>query len=180
MKHFLFALLMLPLLAACSDIKETVGLGRNVPDEFDVVSNPPLTIPPDYILRPPQRGVAAPAGAVPAVAAAAQAVGAAPRDDAATTPGLAAFLSQSNAARAKPDIRATIDQESDGVVVKDKTFVDRVLLWKPAAVPPDPTVNETAEAARVKAEQEKTGTVTGDGAKINVPKPKAPLEGILD
>ncbi|MGI9439577.1 MAG: DUF3035 domain-containing protein [Parvibaculales bacterium] len=41
-------------LAGCA---ETFGYGKNAPDEFNVVKKPPLILPPDYRLRPPQAGV---------------------------------------------------------------------------------------------------------------------------
>lgn len=42
-------------LCACSgtDVKDTLGLTRAAPDEFRVVSRPPLSVPPDFALRPP-------------------------------------------------------------------------------------------------------------------------------
>lgn len=56
MKQFrlLIALCALPLVA-CSgnDVKHTLGLNRSGPDEFKVVSRPPLSVPPQFNLRPP-------------------------------------------------------------------------------------------------------------------------------
>jgi hypothetical protein len=41
-------------LAGCGgDVKETLGMTRVAPDEFRVVSRPPLTIPPQFSLLPP-------------------------------------------------------------------------------------------------------------------------------
>lgn len=41
----------------CSnDAKTMLGLKRRVPDEFKIVSHPPLTIPPEFTLRPPVPG----------------------------------------------------------------------------------------------------------------------------
>lgn len=43
-------------LTACSssaDIKDTLGLNRQAPDEFRVLPRPPLSVPPDFNLRPP-------------------------------------------------------------------------------------------------------------------------------
>lgn len=48
--------LLLPLLlAACdnTDVRDTLGLNRDAPDEFRVVSRPPLSVPPEFTLRPP-------------------------------------------------------------------------------------------------------------------------------
>lgn len=49
---------MLGVLAACSsgDISDTLGFSRSAPDEFVVVSRPPLSMPPDFNLVPPEPG----------------------------------------------------------------------------------------------------------------------------
>ena len=41
------------VLAGCDTIRSAIGLERHVPDETKVVAHPPLTLPPDYSLRPP-------------------------------------------------------------------------------------------------------------------------------
>ena len=48
------------LIAGCSDLKKSVGLEPTLPDEFAVESRAPLTIPPDFDLRPPQPGASRP------------------------------------------------------------------------------------------------------------------------
>jgi hypothetical protein len=48
------------LLAGCSDFRKALGLDRTGPDEFAVESRAPLTIPPDFDLRPPQPGATRP------------------------------------------------------------------------------------------------------------------------
>ena len=61
MKRFLApCLLTLPLLlTACEGgVREAIGLTRDAPDEFAVVSRPPLSIPPEFSLRPPRAGEA--------------------------------------------------------------------------------------------------------------------------
>ncbi len=57
MRNLTLPLLVLPMLAlgACS----MFGGGRAAPDEFLVVRNAPLIIPPDYTLTPPVAGTAA-------------------------------------------------------------------------------------------------------------------------
>jgi hypothetical protein len=47
-------------LNGCSGVRETLGLGKNAPDEFQVVSRAPLSLPPDYNLRPPEPGAPRP------------------------------------------------------------------------------------------------------------------------
>ena len=43
-------------LSACNTIRNSLGANKVVPDEFRVVSIAPLTVPPDYSLRPPTPG----------------------------------------------------------------------------------------------------------------------------
>lgn len=53
---FLFLSALLAL-AACGgqNARDMLGLGKRTPDEFRVVSRPPLSVPPDFTLRPPQK-----------------------------------------------------------------------------------------------------------------------------
>ncbi len=48
------------LLAGCTDFKQMVGLDQPMPDEFAVELRAPLTIPPDFNLRPPEPGAPRP------------------------------------------------------------------------------------------------------------------------
>ncbi len=47
-------------LSACSDVKQMIGLDQTIPDEFAVELRAPLTIPPDFNLRPPEPGAPRP------------------------------------------------------------------------------------------------------------------------
>lgn len=61
-RHLLIASLL--LLSACAegDVRNTLGLNRSTPDEFKVVSRPPLSVPPDFALAPPMPGEESRAG----------------------------------------------------------------------------------------------------------------------
>lgn len=49
------------LLSACSNgAKEKLGLLKTTPDEFSVITRAPLSVPPEYTLRPPRPGVGRP------------------------------------------------------------------------------------------------------------------------
>jgi len=43
------------LLSSCSKIRESAGVNRKNIDEFKVIENPPLIIPPDFNLLPPEQ-----------------------------------------------------------------------------------------------------------------------------
>jgi hypothetical protein len=47
-------------LSGCTGFKQAIGLEPTMPDEFEVVSRAPLTIPPDFDLRPPKPGAPRP------------------------------------------------------------------------------------------------------------------------
>jgi hypothetical protein len=52
---------LLPLsLGACSNFKQIIGIEKSSPDEFAVESRAPLTVPPDFGLRPPAPGAPRP------------------------------------------------------------------------------------------------------------------------
>jgi hypothetical protein len=47
-------------LTGCADFRQAIGMDRVGPDEFAVESRAPLTIPPEFDLRPPQPGAPRP------------------------------------------------------------------------------------------------------------------------
>ena len=44
------------LLYGCGGVKEKIGLIKKAPDEFQVYENKPLSVPPNFELRPPSEG----------------------------------------------------------------------------------------------------------------------------
>lgn len=57
---FVANLIAVSFLSSCSDFKQMVGLDQPMPDEFAVESRAPLTIPPEFNLRPPEPGAPRP------------------------------------------------------------------------------------------------------------------------
>jgi len=56
MKKFLSIFIFSSIfLMSCSQIRESAGVNRKNIDEFKVVENPPLVIPPDFNLLPPEQ-----------------------------------------------------------------------------------------------------------------------------
>ena len=45
------------LLYGCGGVKEKIGLIKKIPDEFQVYKNKPLSVPPNFELRPPSKDV---------------------------------------------------------------------------------------------------------------------------
>ena len=56
MKTLLFLVFFLSLfIVSCSKVRESAGVNRKSIDEFAVIENPPLIIPPDFNLLPPDQ-----------------------------------------------------------------------------------------------------------------------------
>ncbi len=132
----LAALLALPL-AGCGagdDVARTIGLVRDVPDEFTVTTRAPLSMPPDYTLRPPEPGASRPQEQTPRQAAEATL---APQStlagNAAMSPGQQALLAATGPA-APADIRAQVDR-SAALESGKRSLTDRLLFWKQTPEP---------------------------------------------
>lgn len=120
------------LLAGCNGDKltRTFGLTRDAPDEYTVTTRAPLSMPPEYNLRPPQPGVARPQeqterqqaeeALVPQLALGA------PQGSA--SPGQAALMQQAGPA-APGDIRRRVDQDAR-YEADDDSFIDKLLYWR--------------------------------------------------
>ena len=67
-KTGMVALLLVSAIAleGCGQMRKLAGVDRNAPDEFRVVSKPPLVMPPDYNLRPRNVGESKPQQLAPA------------------------------------------------------------------------------------------------------------------
>ena len=57
---FFLALGLLPLLQGCDTLRSTFGLDHYQPDAFNISTNPPLILPPEYNLLPPVEGAKSP------------------------------------------------------------------------------------------------------------------------
>ena len=51
----IFVLALCVLLPACAETRRALGFDKAPPDEFQVVQRAPLSVPPDFALRPPGR-----------------------------------------------------------------------------------------------------------------------------
>jgi len=153
--HSLFpAAAALLLLAACSETREDLGLGRNMPDEFAVVERPPLAMPPDYGLRPPRPGAPRPQ-LVDTSDQASQTLfnGNAPAPSEGLSDSEKALLSSAGAAKTDPAIRETVDRESAQKTVASPHLVERLTDWSDDGTKPATMVDAAAESARIKNAQ---------------------------
>jgi len=147
-------------LGACSGMRESIGLAKVVPDEFLTVSTAPLSVPPEYGLRPPAPGQPRPQELAPESAARQILLG--QRQAITRTPGEQALVVAAGAERADPLARYVIDDEFGDLTHKEESFANRVLFWRrddPATQVPTTsqtaqgavTIDATTEAARLQA-----------------------------
>ena len=149
--------MVLFMLAACGDLRDDLGLGRSAPDEFAVVDRAPLSVPPDFSLRPPQPGAKRPQE-VDMTQRANNIVFGGDTAAANSAPGASSaentLLTSAGAAKADSNIRETVDREAAQKVVGNEHLVDELLWWKKAPLP-GIVVDPAAEAARIKEAKEK-------------------------
>ena len=169
-------------LSACSDAKKAIGLERTAPDEFVVVSRAPLTVPPDMQSLPrPNPGAVRPQEGTTSSQAAAAVFGkqtAKQRQNAAAGSGQQALVSKAGGKGVDPDVRRKVEQETNQMIVADKSWVDNLLFWRK---PSEPTsvVDPKKEAQRLR-EAQAEGKPVNDGVVPTIDrKRKAPLEGLF-
>ena len=139
------------LVAGCSGISDQLtGRGKYAPDEFSVVSRAPLTLPPDYGLRPPDPGALRPQETrVQDIAKAALlGAGASSHQAADASPGEQALLGRAGGSDADPGIRRILNEESSIYAEDDETFVDNLMFWRDKT-PPGVIVDPTKESQRL-------------------------------
>ena len=130
--------------SACGGIKQGIGLTKVVPDEFVTVSTAPLSIPPEYGLRPPAPGQPRPQELAPESAARQILLG--QRQAVTRTPGEQVLVAQAGGEQADPLARYVIDDEFGDLAHKDESFANRLMFWrKDDASTQAPTTRQTAE-----------------------------------
>lgn len=170
----------------CTETRKALGWEKAPPDEFRVVTRAPLTLPPDYGLRPPAPGAARPNETSPQDSARAAVFGAdraavlaQTARAAAGSPGEQMLLTRAGADRADPAIRDQIDRESQSLAEADKTFVDRLLFWRKNEPGAGEQLNASREAQRLR-EASAEGRPAADGEVPTIRKrQRGWLEGIF-
>ncbi len=172
-------------LAACSGLRNTFGIERGGPDEFTVVRQAPLTLPPDYNLRPPQPGVPRPQDDTAQTLARSAVIGSQSGlilgsgldAGSAQSSGETALLARAGADQLDPSIRETLNQEA-GFAAVDRNFLEYLIFWREPEQEGE-VVDATAEAERLKANAEQGLPVTAGETPIIKRRKKALLEGVF-
>lgn len=167
-------------LGGCDSFNRAIGKTRVIPDEFQVVSNAPLAIPPDYALRPPRVGNG-PEQANPTDQARETVFRAGDPATQQQDPGAANarmsageqdLLRQAGASNTPADIRQTVDADPTEGVPFDRGLVDKLLFWSGPTTPPSTdTLNPGEEQSRIRVAQ----SVAKPGGPAAAPPPDSPV-----
>jgi len=190
-----FALAM-PAVAGCSSTKEMLGLTKRSPDEFQVVSRAPLSMPPDYSLRPPTPGAPRPQegtttdqakGIVTGYSSRATttlqpdqipSIGEGQAPETTESAGESAFLQSASLTGIDPNIRKLVDEETAADQEASQSFLDDLIFWR-APEPYGTVVDPAAEQKRLQ-ENQALGQPTDTGeTPIIERKKKGLFEGVF-
>lgn len=151
--RLLLAALLVSSLPACSMLRGALGMSKNPPDEFAIMTKAPLVMPPDFALRPPQPGAEQPQVASPAQEAR-QTIFGVDANRGRPAPGQSegefALLQKAGADNADPDIRETLAQDNVARP-KKRGFVSRVLWPFGGSSTPKPVKAAETESEQIEA-----------------------------
>lgn len=175
-------------LAGCDTMRSVSGLEKQPPDEFAVVTRAPLSVPPDFGLRPPAPGTERPqektvrneardillrnSSVTPAQAA---------REAASSgkfSPGEAALLSRAGALNPDPGIRQTVNRESTAIAEASSGFMDKVIFWQEPQKP-GKVVDADKESQRLREARAMGDAVNKGDVPVIERKQRGWLEGIF-
>lgn len=181
----IIALVFAPVvLTGCDSVSAFMG-GKSSPDEFSVYSRAPLSIPPEYKLRPPSPGAARPQEVEPREQAekiiwgkgqqassgnflsrgARQSGRNTQSASAPLSPGEKALLLKSGGGQTDPEIRAIVNRESVVPVSGSKTIANKVLFWR-GPKSRISIVDPEKESKRIREKQAKGKPITSEGVPV--------------
>jgi hypothetical protein len=173
----------------CDTTRDLLGQSKRAPDEFAVYSRAPLSLPPDYGLRPPSPGMSRPQAVAPQDDARRALVNpGAPASPQRTntlaaagdvSPGLRSLLERTGATTANPDIRSQVNRETSVLAEEDQSTIERIMFWR---TPQEygTVVDPAAEAKRIQENQALGNPITQGQTPTIERRRRAILEGIFD
>ncbi len=181
------AVAMILALGACQGVREQFGMTKQSPDEFRVVSRAPLSLPPDFTLRPPEPGIARPQEGTPTQQARkaifrleqpkTQPLNEQVKADGRTL-GELSLLKAAGADKIDPGIRQAIDSETQQLNTESDYFIEALVFWREKETP-GRVVDATAEANRLRENAALGKAVTAGKTPTIERKSKALLEGLF-
>lgn len=148
--------------------------GNSTPDEFRVIRKAPLTVPPDYNLRPPAPGSSRPQELASDQAARAAVFGV---DIGRTaTEGERLLIRSAGGEAVESNIRSEIDYDSAQILRKPRSFTDTILNFGKGGG--EAVLDPAAEAERVAAQKAGDDDATGGGKVLIRRKAASKLPGL--
>lgn len=173
------------MLSGCGNARRALGIEKQAPDEFSVVTRAPLTIPPDYGLRPPAPGTNRPQEQTTRedarrilIGAAAGKTTPAPPVSSKFSRGESALLKQAGALNPDPGIRLTVNRESTALAKAEDSLVNKLLFWQEAE-PAGVVVDAEKESRRLREASALGDAPTKGETPVIKRKEKGWLEGIF-
>lgn len=163
------------LLAAAAVAASGCASGPRTPDEFRVIRKAPLTVPPDFNLRPPSPGESRPQELEPDAQARLALFGSDFGKEA--SEGEQLFVKKAGAEAVDRAIRAAVDYDGAQILRKPRSFTDRILFFRDGEAG-EPVVDPAAEAERLKSEQRLIEEITGGGQVMIRRKASGKLPGL--
>lgn len=171
-------------LTGCADsFRQSLGLTRTAPDEFQVTAHAPLSMPPDIALKQPAPGTARPQEAstrteAQSIVINSGATQAASIDLSDRSPGEAALLQSVGTTGVDPNIRQVVEQETAAQMERDRSVISRLNFWQ-VQEPYGVIVDPVGESQRIQRNMEEGKPLTEGDTPIIKKKKKGLLEGIF-
>lgn len=175
-------LLLTLSLSGCGETRRALGFEKTPPDEFQVVQRAPLTLPPDFALRPPSPGASRPQESTTREQARQVLTGTRQVTPIATqgrSTGDVALLKRAGAENIQPDIRSLVNKESQALAEADKTFGDKIVFWRKPE-PAGEILNPSLESQRLRQNQALGKSLSDGETPLIVRRKKGWLEGVFD
>lgn len=196
------AVFLLPLLlAACgqaNSAREVLGLNREAPDEFQVVSRPPLSVPREFNLIPPSDDADLDLGGRTDQQARSLMIGKDVSGDAKSlehaeqglaetavpvvqsgeleSPGESAFLKNVGALEADSTIRSKLSQEVNAQAADEPSLLEKLRGEEKV----DPVIDAKQEAERIRTNKDQQKPLNEGEVKTVDPKKKSVIDRIFD
>jgi hypothetical protein len=142
-------------LTACGqETKENWGLVKTAPDEFAVITRAPLSVPPDYALRPPKPGAQRPMEISTQDTARQTVFGKSDIESGSVKTGATpsgSFLDKVGATKSDPAIRQVVDSEI-GTGETEKPVGQKLMFWRDSDTAKGTPIDPVAEKQRLDAE----------------------------
>jgi len=166
MRKIILGILLICTLSACSVNKQSLGLGRQTPDEFMVMKRQPLSIPPEYNLTPPEPGKDPLKQTKPEQQAEELLFGQTNETKEEFSETDESFLNEIDALNPQSDIRAVLNEEIVNDPANNKYLINDLMFWqdKDNSV----IVDNLEEAKRIKANKKRGANISdGDTPVLN-------------